>query len=232
MNAEVSQTTIDDFYKAQKKYINNSLSQKSISGYKAAVSSFEGQQKMGLSMPITGVLYAEGEITNNSTIQLKEFSSPKIETEIGFILNSDIVNKVGLDSIKNYTDVVLPVFEIPDIISTSPNSINIQEIISNNGFSSHYVIGNHIKINGIDINNCVANLYHNDELLNTGKATDAMDNQWLTLCKTINLSIDHGYSPKSGDLIITGALGTIFALKKGKYEANYGFLGKLFLTVE
>lgn len=232
MTEIISPEKINNAYLDQERNLSNILKHKSISGYKAAVSGKQAQKNLGLTNLISGVLYSEGQLKNNSTITLADFKLAKIETEIGYILNSNISEKTTSESIKSKVAGILPVYEIPDITANDPTTVTMLDIIANNGFSSHYLIGESLNVNDVDPNTIVAKLYLNGELVNTGNGLDAMDNQWEALSEALNLSLDHGYSPQKGNLIITGALGNILVMEKGEYIADYGVLGKLKLTVK
>ncbi len=227
----ISKDKIDKAYEDQAKLVSEILSTKTIGGFKAAVSAKEAQKKLGLPTLISGVLFSEGEIKNNATIELASFHQAKIETEIGFILDKDITELTNSESVKNLVSEILPVFEIPNITIPEVGSLPPTDVIANNGFSSHYVVGEKIAKHSINPNTCTAQLYHNDNLINTGNAIEAMGNQWEALSSAINLSIEHGYHPKKGQLIITGALGSILKLQKGNYRADYGELGTLNVNV-
>lgn len=229
MDKPISSKSLTEAYNQQKYFLTKELKHKTISGYKAAVSNYSTQKKLGLLKPISGVLYAEGLVKNNDTLSFKNFNAPKIETEIGYIINKDIQNKITEIEASDYVKAIFPVLEIPNITKADSS---ILEVIAYNGFSSHYVIGDKIPPKNIDINNCEVKLYHNETLINTGKATDAMDDQWLTLATTINTSIDNGYSIKKGDIIITGALGNILPLEIGTYKAVYDELGTIDIKVK
>lgn len=232
MTTVLPQIILDKAYLKQKKYVAQKAPQLGIAGYKAAVSSKQGQQNMGLSTLLSGVLYAKGELANNSTITKKDFQLPRIETEIGYILSKDITELTTSSTVKNMIDAMLPVFEIPDVIADDPSNIDVSELLAKNTFSSHFVVGKRLDVNSIDPNTCVAKLYYNKALIGTGYGTDAMDDQWEALSVAINLAIKHGYNPKKGDLIITGALGQVFDIEKGIYTADFGDLGQLSLTVK
>ncbi len=228
----IEQKLLDQAFSEQKNYVADRLNGNSIAGYKAAVSSPEAQKALGLPSLITGVLYTSGIIQNKANISLQDFNYAKIETEIGFIINQEIKSKIDNAMLPTLVSAVLPVFEIPDIVSEDIYTPPILETIAKNGFSSHFVVGSFIDISSIDINTISPKLYFNDNLISEGKATDAMNNQWKALELAINQSIEQGYTIQKDDIIITGALGKILPLEPGKYQADYGKLGSLNITVE
>lgn len=223
---------LEQAYANQKKLVTEVIKTKGIAGYKAAVSGKGGQKNMGLSTLLAGVLYQDGNLENNSTIELSDFKLAKIETEIGYRLAQDVSELTSVENVQSFIAELLPVFEVPDVTSEDPANITVPELIGSNTFSSHQVLGDAVPVGSVDPNTIVAELFHNNTAINTGKGTDAMDNQWEALSVAINFAIEHGYSPKKGDIVITGALGQIHAIEKGTYTADYGKLGKLKLEVK
>lgn len=232
MTALIAEDLIEQAYEKQYDLVANKITTLGLEGYKAAVSGREGQRNMGLTNLLSGVLYKAGSVDNNTTFELKKYALLKIETEIGYRLNSTITKKIDAESVKKLVSEILPVFEMPNVTAKDPSSISVTELIASNTFSSEQVLGKAVSAQEVDPNTITAHLYHNDVLINTGRGLDAMDNQWEALAVAINLALDHGYSPKKGELVITGALGKIFNVEKGTYRADYGTLGKLSITVE
>lgn len=227
MKKLIPDSIIEAAYASQKAFVKAQVSSKGIAGYKIAVASKGGQKNMGLSLPLAGVLYGDGVLANGCTIDLQKYKQAKIETEIGYRLKSEVIGKTDAIKVKNLVEEILPVFEIPDVTSDNPSEISVEELISKNTFGSHIVAGSAKPVGEIDPNSIVAELFHNDNLINTAPGNAAMDNQWEALAVALNLAMEHGYAPQKGDVVITGALGTIFNLEAGSYFADYGALGEL-----
>lgn len=227
MKELIPEAIIEEAYASQKAFVNAQISTKGIAGYKIAVASKSGQKNMGLSLPLAGVLYGDGVLANGCTINLKNYKQAKIETEIGYRLKGEVRERTDAIRVQNLIEEILPVFEIPDVTSDNPAEISVEELISKNTFGSHIVAGSAKPVGEIDPNSIVAELFHNDKLINTAPGTAAMDNQWEALAMALNLAVEHGYVPQQGDVVITGALGTIFTLEAGRYFADYGALGEL-----
>lgn len=221
---------INEAYTNQKRFVEEEKKTRNISGYKAAVATKAAQQNLGLNAPLAGILFADGELKNKSIISLENFAYAKIETEIGFRLNDTITAPTNSESIKQYVSEIMPAFEIPDM--TDGNDIPIPQMIANNTYSSHYLLGEVKLPKNVDPNACKVELFHNNCLISSAKGSDAMDNQWEALSAAINLSLEHGFIPQNGNVVITGALGKILKMEKGIYTANYGMLGKLHLEVK
>lgn len=228
----ISIEEIKDAYTAQNNFVKEEVKQRGIGGYKAAASSKAAQKSLGLHELMVGVLYKDGEIKSGSAIRLSDYVLPKIETEIGFRLGKDVLKKTSATTVKECVELVLPVFEVPEIKAENPDNFSVPEMISKNTFASYCVCGTAIKVADVDVNGVAVKLYHNEVLINEAKGSDALNNQWEALSRALNLNMEHGYSPKKGDLVITGALGKILPLEKGEYRADYGALGELHLSVE
>jgi 2-keto-4-pentenoate hydratase len=68
--------------------------------------------------------------------------------------------------------------------------------------------------------------------VNQGKAADALGDQWKALLWLVNGVVEHGYTIDPGQILITGAMGKMIPGKPGKYDGDWGVLGKMSWTVK
>ncbi len=54
-----------------------------------------------------------------------------------------------------------------------------------------------------------------------------MGNQWAALLFLVEKLNSRGYQVKKGDIVITGAMNTMFPAARGTYEVDYGELGMI-----
>jgi 2-keto-4-pentenoate hydratase len=54
-----------------------------------------------------------------------------------------------------------------------------------------------------------------------------MGNQWAALLFLFEKLNSRGYQVKKGDIVITGAMNTMFPAARGTYEVDYGKLGMI-----
>lgn len=69
-------------------------------------------------------------------------------------------------------------------------------------------------------------------LINRGKATDTMGDQWKALLWIVNTTLSNGWEIKPGQILITGVLGNMVPGKNGKYVADFGGIGNISFEVK
>ncbi len=72
----------------------------------------------------------------------------------------------------------------------------------------------------------------NGETVNQGKARAVMGDPWKGLLWLVNAAVEKGWTIKPGQFLITGAMGKMIPGKPGKYEGDYGALGKLSFAIK
>ncbi len=219
-----------DAYQVQKIKVENSG--KSIIGYKAGLTSKAGQAKFGVSEPVAGVLFQDGLSHSRQAYQLNDYKKLMLETEIGFVINSDLEHTLSKPQhLYKLIEAVVPVIELPNLDYPDISTVTGHELIETNVASNHVLVGAKISIGDININQIQTQLSRNGQILIKGKATDAMGDQMVALHWLVNTLIKSGYSLKEGDILITGALGKMIPAERGQYDADFGQLGKLSFSI-
>ncbi len=227
------ETTLKGSYLIQKAYIEKNLQYDKISGYKAALTSKNSQNKFSADSPISGVLFESGKTLSPSIIKPADFRNMLIETELGYLVTEDIKEIVeSEESLKNFISDVYPVIELPDIGFKELKDISAIDIISINTGSSNYILGKSVNIDSIDINNLSIDLFLDGKLINSGNSSEGMDNQTSTLLWLINDVLTRGFQIKSGNILLTGSIGKINSYKPGLYMGDFGKLGKIYFEIK
>jgi 2-keto-4-pentenoate hydratase len=220
-------------YLIQKAYIEKNLRYDKISGYKAALTSKESQNKFSADNPISGVLFESGKILSPSIIKSSDFRNMLIETELGFLVKNDITESIeSEEDLKNLISDVYPVIELPDIGFKEISKINSIDIISINTGTSKYIVGKVAALGSLDINNIKINLFLDGRLISSGVSSEVMDNQARALLWLINDVISKGWIIKSGNILITGSVGKHNNSKPGLYMGDFSELGKLYFEIK
>lgn len=216
-------------YKIQKNYVESRSKSDPVAGYKAGLTSKAGQKKFSVSQSLSGVLFSSGHLSNPQEIKLSSAGKLMLETEIGFILATDITAPIkDRSEIPQHIESILGVVELPDLAFENPKGIKGVDLMAANLASHQYILGKQFELSKIgDINALETNLAYNQKLLFKGKATDALGDQWAALNWLINHLLNSGYSLKAGDILITGSLGKMIPAQTGNYQADFGELGKI-----
>lgn len=216
-------------YAIQKAYVELRLQQDALAGYKAGLTSEAGQQKFGVSGALYGALFQSGEHQADNQLKLGNFGKLMLETEIGFILATDITDvPVNKEQLLNYVKAIVPVIELPDLGFEQPQRLKGVDIIAANVASRSFIVGAPVANDQAgDLNQLIVTLAHNNKTINQGLGSDALNDQWQALLWLVQSLLKQGYPLKKDQLLITGALGKMLPAEAGNYQADFGALGKI-----
>lgn len=205
----------------------------SISGFKAGLTSEAGQKRFGVDRPLLGPLFKSGELHPGASLELKNFTRLFIEVEIGYLLGEKISEPVkDAESLKKKIKEVFPAVELPDLRFDDMKNLKGTDIVVDAVSSSKYIVGKRIPADKIDLSGVSVVLKLDGNEINKGQASDALGDQWKALLWLVNSAVEQGWTLEPGYIFITGALGNMLPGKPGKYEADWGSLGKISWTVK
>ena len=224
---------IETAYRVQKAYVHRMLAEDKIAGFKAGLTSAEIQKKFGVTFPVSGVLFASGKKLNSPIIDKSMFNLPMIETEIGFLVRKPIKHPLKDDSeLRSSIKAVMPVIELPDIGFTDLKNLKAVDIIAANVSSSQFIVGTEKDAMSLDLNNITVTLSLNGQVVNQGKGSDALGDQWNAALWLVNAITKQGWKIEPGYILITGVLGKMIPGKEGKYAADFGILGGISFEIK
>ncbi len=219
---------VETAYRVQKAYVLKRLADDQIAGFKAGLTSSEIQKKFGVTFPVSGVLFASGKKLNSPIIDKSMFNVPMIETEIGFLVRKPIKHPLkDVSELRGSIKAVMPVIELPDIGFTDLKNLKAVDIIAANVSSSQFIVGTEKDAMSPDLNNITVTLSLNGQVVNQGKGSDALGDQWNAALWLVNAITKQGWKIEPGYILITGVLGNMIPGMEGEYIADYGELGKI-----
>jgi 2-keto-4-pentenoate hydratase len=226
--------TEEKAYGLQKQLTDKILSKgEKIGGFKAGLTSNASQQRFGVSSAVLGPMFKNGELGPDAVVEIKDFVRLFIETEVGYVMGEKITQPVkDVEALKKMVKNVFPAVELPDIRFVEMKDLKGTDLIVDAVSSSKYIVGKELPLDKVDVNQVQVSLSLDGKTVNEGKATDIMGDQWKTLLWLVNGAIAQGWSIEPGQVLITGAMGTMIPGKPGKYEGDWGSLGKLSWTVK
>lgn len=226
---------VSDAYQIQLQVIGKKLKAgNEVIGKKVGLTSKAMQQMLGVDEPDYGHLLDTMKIADEATIKIADFISPKVEAEIGFILEEDLVGpNVNYLDVLMATKYVVPTIEIIDS-RISDWKIKLVDTVADNGSSARVVVGKKLsKIEGLDLRAQGMVLYKNDELMASGTGTAALGHPAQAVAWLANKLHEFGITLKAGELILPGALSGAIAVKEGDtILADFGPLGTVSVTFE
>ena len=218
-------------YRVQKAYVEQRLSRDQIAGFKAGLCTKAAQKSFGLYAPAAGVLFASGKNTVSPIIEKSAFKRLLVETEIGFMVAKPITQPLkDVSELYGYIQTVMPVIELPDVgFAGKPRGV---DIIAGNVASAQFIAGKEREFRGIDLNSIFVTLTLDGEVVNIGRGTDSMEDQWKAALWLINNIVEQGWKIEPGQIFITGALPKAIPGKPGKYVADFERLGKISFEIK
>lgn len=217
IRANLTKGDISSAYQIQK--INNTIREENgakRTGKKIGLTSKKVQEQLGVDQPDFGVLFNDMEVENGGSLSWEQTMQPKVEAEIAFVLKNDITAKnPSLTDIEAAIDYAIVSLEIVGSRVKDWN-INILDTVADNASASHYVLGTQKKnLSEIDLINCKMNMQVNGTEVSSGEGKACLDSPLIAVQWLATQMAEVGNPLKSGEVILSGALGPMAAVKPG-----------------
>lgn len=227
---------MEDAYAIQKAWVERKLADgQTISGYKIGLTSRAMQIAMNIETPDFGVLLDAMEFSNGQKICAADFTDPRIEVELAFVLKDRLFGEsVSVDDVMAATDYIVPALELIAARSfrVDPETgytRNVYDTIADNAANAGYILGTTtFKPDEVDLKWVGAMLYLNNEVEETGLAGGVMGHpahgiRWV--CKRF---APHGIGLEPGQVILAGSFTRPVIVRAGDTVlADYGPLGRI-----
>jgi 2-keto-4-pentenoate hydratase len=199
-----------------------------IVGRKIGLTSKAVQEQLGVTMPDFGVLFDDMAIDDHGELSSSRVLQPKAEAEIAFVMGKDL-HRGGLSSseIAAAVDHVLPAIEIVDS-RVADWKITFADTVADNGSSAFFVLGREPqRLKSVDLQTCGMVLEQNGQLASMGVGAACLGSPINAAAWLLEELFRRGESVSAGDVLLTGALGPMVALRPGAViEARIGGLGR------
>ncbi len=228
--------TMDDAYAVQSAWIRlKEAKGDSRIGYKIGLTSRVMQRAMKIDIPDYGVLMQSMVFEDGSDIKASDFTDPRIEVELAFVLKDRIFGaKTSIFDVLNATDYVIPALEI---IAARSYRIHpetgyvrtVMDTISDNAANAGIIVGGHpIKPDAMDLRWCGAILYKNAVIEETGLAAAVLNHPANGICWIAKRFAAHEVALQAGQILLSGSFTAPVAVKSGDtIHADYGSLGNI-----
>lgn len=202
-------------------------------GLKIGLTSLAVQKQLGVDQPDFGLLFADTEVENGGGVMASSILQPKAEAEIAFVMKHDLTGDITLERAKAAIDYALGAIEI--VGSRVLNwDIRITDTVADNASASHFVLGDvRQDVNQLDLAAVKMQLNKNGEVVSEGMGAACMGNPLLALVWLAQTFADLGTPLKSGDIVLSGALGPMCAGEAGDtFAASIEGFGTVSFTFE
>lgn len=218
--------SIEDAYRVQEVLVQRHLGGgKRLVGRKVGLTNKAIQAQVGIDQPDFGVLFDTHVFENRAVLGRKEqrMVLPRIEAELGFILDRDISGP-GLTTyqIMAATRAVFPSFEIVDS-RVRDWKIEIADTIADNSSSWGVVLGDRLASPlGLDLSTAGMVIEKDGEVLSTSAGAAVLGNPANAVAWLGNKLSEYGVPLKAGEYVMSGSFTAVVDAEPGKYRARFG----------
>jgi 2-keto-4-pentenoate hydratase len=203
-----------------------------ITGRKVGLTAKAVQAQLGVNQPDFGVLFADMEIADGGELLASKVLQPKAEAEIALILAADLPGPdITREAVEAAVGEVMAAIEIVDS-RIADWKITFADTVADNGSSAFYVLGAERKpLAGLDLFTCGMALEVNGEVVSLGAGAACLGHPLNAATWLARTLAERGEPLRKGDVVLTGALGPMVALKPGdEVKASVGGLGSVSFT--
>ncbi len=225
----LGESDVESAYAVQEINTARRLEQSRVVGAKIGLTSKVVQAQLGVHQPDYGLLFADMDVLNGATVPWKELHQPKVEAEIAFIMARGVdASDVTAGEVLQAIDYVVPALEIVGS-RIAGWDIRITDTIADNASSSHFVLGPYAKrIDQVDLLDCQMTLEINGEQKSSGSGRACLGSPLSALTWLAQTMARQGRPLKTGDVVLSGALGPMVAVEPGdKCTARIEGLGEI-----
>lgn len=185
-------------------------------GRKIGLTSKVVQRQLGVDQPDFGMLFASMAVGDGEDIALSRVMQPKVEAEIALVLERDLIQeRHTFADLISATAYALPAIEV--VGSRIANwDIRLIDTIADNASSGQFVLGSRpVKLSQLDLAGCAMRMQNQGETVSQGNGAACLGNPLNAAVWLADMMVKVGAPLKAGDVLMTGALGPMVAVKPG-----------------
>lgn len=208
--------TVADAYQIQSGLVERLCSDGStIVGYKLGLTSRAMQQMIGVDEPDFGAVLSSGVFTDGSDIALDEFIQPKVEAEIGLVLDQPLAGPgVTREQAAAAIGAAVAAIEMVDSRITDWR-INLVDTVADLASSAAIILGTERAPIDADLRLVGMVVSRNGELEATGAGAAALGDPIGAVAWLANVLADYDVVLEPGQVVMTGALHRAFEVEPG-----------------
>ncbi|WP_067726823.1 2-keto-4-pentenoate hydratase [Oceanobacillus damuensis] len=227
--------TIEEGYLVQEELIREKLKEgHKIIGPKMGITSEAKMKQMNVDNPIYGYVFDYMVVEEGDSISIADYIHPKVEPEIGFILDRDLEGPgiTPLDVLRA-TEYVFPSIEIIDSRYENFN-FTLPDVVADNTSAAGAVFGTYLRRpEELELDVVGVTLSINGEIKSLGAGAAVLGNPANSVARLANMLAEKGEKVKAGQPILTGGITAAVRLSPGDFvQAKYGGLGDVSFFVK
>ncbi|WP_116365983.1 2-oxo-hept-4-ene-1,7-dioate hydratase [Parahaliea mediterranea] len=227
---------MEDAYAVQSAWVQRKIAGgDDVIGYKIGLTSRVMQRAMKIDTPDFGVLLQSMWFANRSRIAHADFTDPRIEVELAFVLKERLSgDNLCIDDVLDATDYVVPALELIAARSYRVDPAGgytrtVMDTIADNAANAGIIVGEqHFAPRAIDLRWSGAILYRNGVIEETGLAAAVLDHPANGICWLARRLAPHGIALEPGQILLSGSFTAPITVQPGDTVwADYGPLGDI-----
>ncbi|WP_078864235.1 fumarylacetoacetate hydrolase family protein [Streptomyces sp. AcH 505] len=198
-----------------------------VTGRKVGLTAKAVQMQLGVDQPDFGVLFADMQIAHCGALPVSKVLQPKAEAEVAIVLGRDLdLPDAKIEDVLAAADHAVAAIEIVDS-RIADWKITYADTVADNGSSAFFVLGPQERpLAGLDLYTCGMALEVNGVLASLGAGAACLGHPLEAAAWLARTLARNGEPLRTGDVVLTGALGPMVTLKPGdRVEAKIGGLG-------
>ena len=205
--------------------------QEELKGYKISLTSKETQDLFQSETPLYGALTTSA--LSDGVIELDSMSSPLIEIELIFIAKEDLAAADDVHTLLEKTQVA-PGIEVPDSrFDDWFPKISLGQVIADSAVAGKIITGLPVdNVSYEQLERLPGKLTLDGKEIAADTSSEVLDHPVNALQWLVKELDGHGLTVKKGMAISSGTFILPKTLERGLYEASYGELGAVTLTVK
>jgi len=230
---EEAELTTEEAYEIQAKVVERIREDSAGIGHKLGLVSEAKQDQLGIPEPIFGYISEENRL-DGEPIPSSEMINPRLEAEIGFVLDEDVEAPVTTADVLAATGAVVPVVELIESRFQDWAIPTAQDVIADNTSTARLAIGEQFRdVRDVDLVHEGVTVSVDGEIEATGVGADIMGNPARSVAWLGNRLDDMGEHLEAGELVMSGGISAAIDTEPGEvYNVSFGTIGSIELRAE
>jgi 2-keto-4-pentenoate hydratase len=203
-------------------------------GHKVGLTNRKMQEQLGVSEPDFGFLLDDMQVPDGHALALGAFIAPRIEPEICFLMDRDLVGPgITRVDVMDATSALAPALEVIDS-RIADWKIKLVDTVADNASSARVVVGPWTEVDGtgFDLISLEGWIERDGTVVATGHGSDVFGDPALAIAWLVNKLAEFGSGIRAGEIVIPGALTASLPLESGsRFTAAIDGLGSVSVGV-
>lgn len=230
---EEKELTTEEAYEIQDRVVERIRENTDGIGHKLGLVSDAKQEQLGIKEPIFGYI-SEENVLDGEPIPAADMINPRLEAEIGFILDEDVEPPVKTADVLSATRAVVPVVELIESRFKGWTIPTAQDVIADNTSTAKLAIGERFNdVRDLDLVHEGVTVSVNGEIEATGVGADIMGHPARSVAWLGNRLADLDERLVAGELVMSGGISAAIDTEPGDvYHVTFGNMGSIELRAE